>query len=59
MENKKYTIGQLNAMKSEELAQYDCWIMRKIRTGEEVPEEVKNITDAIDEKYEDLKANVK
>ena len=40
MENKKYTIGQLTAMKSEELAQYDCWIIRKIRTGEEVPEEV-------------------
>lgn len=59
MENKKYTIGQLNAMKSEELAQYDCWIIRKIRTGEEVPEEVKNITDAIDKKYEDLKKNLK
>ena len=59
MENKKYTIGQLTAMKSEELAQYDCWIIRKMRTGEEVPEEVKNITDAIDLKYEELKKNLK
>lgn len=57
MEN--YTLETLSKLKAEELRQYNDWFIRKVRTGLEVPKEVIEACNAIDEKYEDLKANVK
>jgi len=54
----KKTIEQLNEEKRLELQKYDSWLMRKLRTGEEVPNEIKEATDFIDLKYEKLKQDV-
>lgn len=57
MEN--YTLEILRRLKAEELRNYNDWFIRKVRTGLEVPKEVIDACNAIDEKYEDLKNKVK
>ena len=55
----EYTLEILSKLKAEELRQYDDWFIRKVRTGLEVPKEVIEACNAIDEKYEVLKNKVK
>lgn len=54
----EYTSEVLSKLKAEELRQYDDWFIRKVRTGLEVPKEVIEACNAIDEKYDVLKSKV-